>query len=61
MPFNAEDCRRQAEECFERAKRARTPAVKARYLELVRKWFALAERIDLERNADDRALGNQRR
>ena len=61
MPFKADDYRRQAEECFESAKRARKPAAKARYIELVRKWLALAERIDLEGNVDDRALGNRRR
>ena len=53
MPFKADDCRRQAEECFERAKRARSPAAKARYIELVLKWLALAKQIELEEKAED--------
>jgi hypothetical protein len=53
MPSKAEDYRRQAEECFVRAKRARSSATKARYIELMCQWLALANQIELEEKAED--------
>ena len=53
MPSKAEDYSRKAEECFVRAKRARSPAAKARYIELMCQWLALAKQIELEEKAED--------
>jgi hypothetical protein len=47
-------CRRKADECCERAMQARSPEIKAEWLEIALEWEKLAEQL-LAQQGEDRS------